>query len=95
MGNTHSADGNSKHFVDFISSQQLDEEVPVSFDVVSLYTNIPIDLDIRTAQKYLENDDTLEDQTQFEVDNIILLLELCLNAHTSNSTKSATNRDKE
>ena len=48
--------------------------------MVSLFTNIPIDLAIRTAQKYLENDDTLEDRTQLEVDNIILLLELCLNA---------------
>ena len=77
---TQSAVRNSKHFVDFISSQQLDEEVLVSFDVVSLFTNIPIDLAIQTAQKYLENDDTLEDRTQLEVDNIILLLELCLNA---------------
>ena len=71
---------NSKDFVNFISSQKLEHEVLVSFDVVSLFTNIPIDLAVTVARRNLEFDDTLEDRTQFDVDDIILLLEMCLNA---------------
>ena len=63
--------------MDFISSQQLDKEVLISSDVVSLFTNILTDLAIQIARKYLEADETLEDRTQLEVDR---LLELCLNA---------------
>ena len=66
--------------MDFISSQQLDKEVLISSDVVSLFTNILTDLAIQIARKYLEADETLEDRTQLEVDSIIELLELCLNA---------------
>ena len=36
VGKTSSAVRNSKDFADFISTQQLEEEVLVSFDVVSL-----------------------------------------------------------
>ena len=81
VGRTQSAVQNSKDFVDFIALQQLNEEVLVSFDVISLFTDIPTDLAIRIACKHLENDDTLEERTNLEVDNIILLLDLCrLNA---------------
>ena len=61
----------------FLSSHQLDKEGLVSFDVVSLFTNIPSDLAIQTAGKA---DDMLKDHTQLEVDRIIQPLELCLNA---------------
>ena len=80
VGRRQSAVQNSKEFVDFIAPQQLNEEVLVYFDVISLFTNIPTDLAIRIARKHLEDDDTLEERTNLEVDNIILLLELCLNA---------------
>ena len=66
--NTISAVKNSKNFVDFISLQQLDNEVIIFYDVVSLFTNIPTDLAIQIARKWLEADDTLEDRTQLEVD---------------------------
>ena len=80
VGNTSSFVMNSKDFVNFISSQKLEHEVLVSFDVVSLFTNIPIDLAVTVARRNLESDDTLEDRTQLDVDDIIQLLEMCLNA---------------
>ena len=80
VGRTRSAVRNSRDFVSFISSQKLNGEVLISFDVVSLFTNIPTDLAIQIAHRHLEADDTLEDRTNLDVNNIILLLELCLNA---------------
>ena len=80
VGNTSSAVKNSKDFADFISSQQLEKDVFVSFDVVSLFTNIPTSLAVQVARKYLENDKDLEERTLLTVDSIILLLEMCLNA---------------
>ena len=80
VGKTSSAVRNSKDFADFISTQQLEEKVLVSFDVVSLFTNVPTDLAIKVARKYLEKDETLEEHTLLTVDNIILLLDMCLGA---------------
>jgi len=44
LGATSSTAGNSKDFVSFVRSVNLDEEVLVSFDVVSLFTKVPVDL---------------------------------------------------
>ena len=52
---TSSAVKNSKDFADFISSQQLEKEVLVSFDMVSLFTNIPTRLAIWRIKKILRN----------------------------------------
>ena len=71
---------NSRDFVNFITEQQLNQEVLVSFDVVSLFTNVPTDLAVRVAKEKLEQDDTLHERTYLDLDNIISLLELCLNA---------------
>ena len=77
VGNTSSF---VKDFINFIFSQKLEHEVLASFDVVSVVTNIAIDLAVTIARRNLESDDTLEDRTKLDVDNIILLLEMCLNA---------------
>jgi hypothetical protein len=51
----------------------------VSFDVVSLFTNIPVDLAIKVATKRLRQDATLLQRTSLPVEEIIDLLSFCLN----------------
>ena len=80
VGKSPSHVRNSRDFVNFITEQQLNQEVLVSFDVVSLFTNVPTDLAVRVAKEKLEQDDTLHEHTYLDLDNIISLLELCLNA---------------
>ena len=57
-----------------------DGEVLVSFDVVSLFTNVPVDLALRVAEQRLRQDDTLADCTALKVEEVVQLLEFCLNA---------------
>ena len=57
------------------------EETLVSFDVVLLFTSVPIDLAIRVARHRLESDTSLSERTSLNVDDIMgLLLSLCLDA---------------
>ena len=51
---------NSCHFSEFVRGKTLKaDQVLVSFDVVSLFTNIPVDLAIKVATKRLRQDATL------------------------------------
>ena len=53
----------------------------VSFDVVSLFTNIPPYIAIDVARRCLLADETLSDRTYLIVDSLIItLLEFCLHA---------------
>ena len=52
----------------------------VSFDVVSLFTNVPVDLACRVAGTHLQSDESLEDRTLLSPDQILTLLRFCLNA---------------
>ena len=75
VGNTSSAVSNSQNFVEFVSSQVLqDEEILASFDVVSLFTKVPTDLAVATARQRLLDDSTLADRTTLSVENIGTLL---------------------
>ena len=57
---------NSAHFV---SSNEtiLDNEITVSFDVESLFTNVPIDAAEQAALQKLENDPNLADRTRWRL----------------------------
>ena len=75
IGNSSSKVWNSSDFADFINSQSLQsDETLVSFDVVSLFTNVPVDLAARVANK------TLADCTGSSPDQVTDLLRFCLNA---------------
>ena len=57
-----------------------DDEIFVSYDVKSLFTNVPVeDLEsISVWEHRLRNDDTLGDRTTMNVSTIINLLRFCL-----------------
>ena len=60
VGNTENTVKNSCHFAEFVRGKTLKaDQVLVSFDVVSFFTNIPVDLAIKVATKRLRQDATL------------------------------------
>ena len=55
---------NSAHFVSTVSNETiLDNEIMVSFDIESLFTNVPIDAAVQAALQKLENDPSFADRT--------------------------------
>ena len=80
VGNTKNTVKNSCHFAEFVRGKTLKaDQVLVSFDVVSLFTNIPVDLAIKVATKRLRQDATLLQRTSLPVEDIVDLLSFCLN----------------
>ncbi|KAL9973358.1 hypothetical protein ACROYT_G019801 [Oculina patagonica] len=78
-GNSDFAVTNSAHFVSTISSETiLDNEIMVSFDVESLFTNVPIDGTVQAALRKLENDPSLADRTRLTPAQIADLLNFVL-----------------
>ena len=69
------------YFANFIKSQTLShDEILVLFDVVSLFTNIPVSLATSIARTHLLQDETLGDCTQLTAEEVFTLLEFCLEA---------------
>jgi len=50
----------------------------LSFDVVSLFTSIPVELAIQVATDVLSKNATLQDRSTIPVDDIVDLLDFCL-----------------
>ena len=68
---------NSKEFITKIEQTKLDEdEILVSFDVVSLFTNVPVDEACNIAKERLLLDNTLHLRTTLSPENIYDLLKL-------------------
>ena len=81
VGNSERHVRNSTNFAKFITTQTLEEdEVLVSFDVVSLFTKIPTNLAVQVARQCLQEDSSLPERTSLTPSEIVSLLELCLNA---------------
>ena len=57
-----------------------EDEILVSFDIVSLFTCIPIGLAVQVARRRLESDLFLPERTDLSVDDIVGLLSLFLDA---------------
>ena len=55
-------------------------DVMVSFDVISLFTNIPIKLALEIAVDRLRCNKHLHERTKLDISDISMLLEFCLNA---------------
>ena len=81
MGKSETNVRNSQDFTEFMRTQRIKpNEILISFDVVSFFTKIPRDLAINVAHRKLEHDSSLSDRTMLSVDDVVQLLEFCLNA---------------
>ena len=79
VGNTQYHVLNSSSFIQEIKDLCLDpNDVLISFDVVSLFTNVPVDETCNIIKQKLLDDISLHERTQLSVDEIIDLLKLCL-----------------
>ena len=79
VGNTDFTVKNTLDFCDQIKQVKLEEGGElVSFDVVSLFTSIPVELAIHVATDVLSKDDTLQDRTAIPAEDIVDLLDFRL-----------------
>ncbi|KAJ8916940.1 hypothetical protein NQ315_013412 [Exocentrus adspersus] len=79
VGNTDSFIRNTPHFIEKLTTINIDStELLVSFDVVSLFTNVPVDKTLSIVRNKLENDNNLKDRTKLNVSAFMELLTLCI-----------------
>ena len=71
---------NSLEFAQKIQNRSIaSDEVMVSFDVISIFTSIPVNEAMRVIKQRLEQDTSLSDRTSISVKNIMKLLDFTLN----------------
>jgi len=91
MNNTDLTVKNSVEFCEQMKNVKLEEgDELLSFDVVSLFTSIPVDLAIQVVTDVLSNDETLLDRSTIPVVDIVDLLDFCLS--TTNFKYNDTKR---
>nr|XP_054925874.1 uncharacterized protein LOC129384453 [Dermacentor andersoni] len=79
VGKSSTHVSNSCDFIEKVCDVSLDDdEVMVSFDVVSLFTSIPTDLGVEACTSALESDRTLSDRSPIDVPDLKRLLCFCL-----------------
>ena len=82
IGNSESNVQNSADFATFIQLKSLKEsETLVSLDIVLLFTNVPVQLATKITRDRLEDDTSLQDRTCLNTQELVQLLEFCLNAN--------------
>ena len=70
---------NSTHFASDAHTMEIDDgDLLVSFDVVSLFTRVPIDEALKVIEQRLKKNETLMDRTFIPVEDIYELTALCL-----------------
>ncbi|PNF22345.1 hypothetical protein B7P43_G18297, partial [Cryptotermes secundus] len=70
---------NSAYFVQLLKTVNLhSQDIFVSFDVVSLFTNVPVDEVLQIIENKLHDDVTLTERSVLQVKAIMDLLEVCL-----------------
>ena len=56
-------------------------DIQASFDIVALYPSIPIPKALECGRKRLLNDTSLSERTDWKTEDIMKLLEICLETH--------------
>ncbi|XP_028415011.1 uncharacterized protein LOC114538091 [Dendronephthya gigantea] len=75
---------NTNAFLNNIKDLKLEpDEIMISFDVVSLFTSIPLDTAKRITSELLNNNDTWKSRTNLDKNDILDLLNLCLSTEFS------------
>jgi hypothetical protein len=78
-GKSESFVKNSGHFLQLLKSVILQSpDALVSFDVVSVFTNVPVDEALQAIRNELYNDVTLTERSVLKVEAVMELLEVCL-----------------
>ena len=71
-----------RHFVEVVRGFRIEEdEVQVSFNVTSLFTNVPVDRTVWVIHDRLQNDRTLSVRTTLSPDRVAELLEVVIVIH--------------
>ena len=70
---------NTMDFVEQVKNIRLQPQEYISYDVKALFTSVPIKPAIKIIKQLLKDDHELQHRTFMTVQNIICLLELCLN----------------
>ena len=82
VGNTPHHISNSTQFVELTQSLTLQPtDIMVSFDVVSLFTNVPTNEACHLAKQRLDNDTSLPDCTALSSDKITDLIQPCVSSN--------------
>ena len=72
---------NSKEFVDYVKNFTISEnEILVSFDVVSLFTSVPVDKALCLVLDLLSSDESLASRTSLGISDITIGLEHCFSS---------------
>ena len=74
---------NFSQFIDVIANTALDEILMVFFDVVLLFTAIPVEKVCECLRIKLESDVTLPSRTKLTIDDVISLLRFALTSIAS------------
>ena len=57
------------------------DDIQASFDVIALYPSIPIDKKHEIVSERLQKDETLSERTEWKPNDIVNLLQICLETH--------------
>ena len=75
---------NANTFLTNIKDLKLEpDEIMISFDVVSLFTSIPLDTEKRITNELLTYDESWQTRTKLDKHDILELLDLCLSTEFS------------